>query len=162
MKKTKNSVWNWSTYRRENPIRIVKLFFRDVKYSIQRIKYGWCESDTWGIDYWFLNVVPDMLLYLKNNKHGYPISFDENGEQILNSEEEWDKVLDEIIYLFHESSEDYCSIKNRYNSELANGFADENKKHLWIQEEKNLGNYREQCKNQAFELFSKYFYDLWD
>lgn len=29
-------------------------------------------------------------------------------------------------------------------------------------EEKILSQYREECKNQALELFSKWFYYLWD
>lgn len=30
------------------------------------------------------------------------------------------------------------------------------------EEEKKLEQYREECKNKAFDLFSKWFYDLWD
>ena len=30
------------------------------------------------------------------------------------------------------------------------------------EEEKKLEQYREECKNEAFELFSNWFYSLWD
>lgn len=32
----------------------------------------------------------------------------------------------------------------------------------YIEEEKNIAQYRWNCKNEALELFSKWFYDLWD
>lgn len=34
-------------------------------------------------------------------------------------------------------------------------------KSYW-EEEKKIANYREQCKNEAFDLIKKYFYNLWD
>ena len=35
-------------------------------------------------------------------------------------------------------------------------------KSQWYDEELKLGEYRNQCKNEFFTLFSKYFWDLWD
>ena len=32
----------------------------------------------------------------------------------------------------------------------------------YYEEEKALSQYREDCKNEALELFSKWFYSLWD
>lgn len=32
----------------------------------------------------------------------------------------------------------------------------------WMEEEKSLAVYRDQCKNEFFDLFSEYFWDLWD
>ena len=32
----------------------------------------------------------------------------------------------------------------------------------WLEEEKALAEYRNQCKNEFFNLFSEYFWDLWD
>ncbi len=32
----------------------------------------------------------------------------------------------------------------------------------YLDEEKEIGKYRNECKNEFFELFSRYFWDLWD
>lgn len=48
-------------FRHKSPIAMAKHILRSVRYSIQRIRYGYCDMDTWGIDDWFLHVVRDKM-----------------------------------------------------------------------------------------------------
>ena len=48
-------------------IRAIKERWQEHKYRRQRTKRGWSVKDTWSIDYWFLEVMPQMLEYLKEH-----------------------------------------------------------------------------------------------
>lgn len=143
-------VFSKTTYYCRNPMRKIKYFFRDIKYSYQRIRYGWCDRDTWDIDYWFLSVIPPMLQHLRDNKHGYPSDMEED---------EWDHILETMILMFTEANEDRCSKKNEY--ELKSRASEEERK-IFLDKALEVLEYRNKCKNKGFEFFSKYFWNLWD
>lgn len=176
------------------------------KFARQRIKRGFADIDVWSIDGWFMDIMPKMLTQLRKTHVGSPASlgknyYDENG--ILRNDtchEEWNKILDRMIFLLQEMNEDTCKKKNPYEEEYMKqwdvfekeyGFfgekllTDEEKEtakqtgntrwHMmnelpenqelskkYLEEEKKLFTYRDECKNEFFELFSKYFWNLWD
>ena len=35
-------------------------------------------------------------------------------------------------------------------------------KEVWFEEVKKIAEYQDKCKNEFFDLFSKYFWDMWD
>jgi len=88
----------------------------------------------------------------------------------------WKLIIKRIIYLLKESNEDECSRKSKYfNLWYDNTFVNENNifteeeseqqaklTQQWMDECKEIDLYREQCAKQAFELLSKYFFNLWD
>lgn len=113
--------------------------------------------------------------------------------------EEWDKILDRMIFLLGEMNEDTCKKENPYYEEWAKAQDEFSKEYgfmgqgLITEEEKaefpegysrwhTMGElpqykeisenffkaerekdqYRDDCKNEFFELFSKCFWDLWD
>lgn len=53
-------------------IRTIKELRQEHKYRRQRAKRGWSVKDTRSIDYWFLEVMPQMLEYLKEHHMGFP------------------------------------------------------------------------------------------
>lgn len=142
-----------------------------IKECYQRIKRGWCDSDVFSIDNWFESVIVDMLKQLKETKHGYPADM---------TSEEWDKQLDRMIYCFTEMQEDKCSEKNEYEEEYmrqtglkqveVNGktftaiknYSDEELRKLWLNREIEIDEYRRKMQTEGFELFNKYFRNLWD
>lgn len=136
-----------SWYKKKNIFKKIKLFFQGIKFKRQRIKYGWCEADTWNMDCWFISVVPPMLQYLRDNTHGYPGTM---------TAEEWNGILNRMIVLFNELDEEKCTQKNEYDDCISEN------KGAWLNRYKEIGEYQEKCKNEAFELFSKYFFNLWD
>jgi hypothetical protein len=123
----------------------IKYFFRDIKYCYQRIRYGWCDRDTWSIDHWFLEVMPPMLQHLRDNKYGHPWDM---------SEELWNKTLETMIFLFTEANEDRCSLKNNYGIDV--------EYEKWRDRQSYINKYREECKNKAFNVFKIRFWNLWD
>lgn len=140
-------VFKISTYRHENFFKKIKLFFQDIKFCYQRVKYGWCDGDTWSIDMWFLNIIPQMIQQLKEEKHGYPGTM---------TEEEWDKILDDMIFYFTEACEETCSQINQYD------LFDENQVKNYLNRDLEIFEYRDKCKDKALDMFKKYFWNLWD
>ena len=69
----------------ENPKEKFKRWRRNIRFAYQRIKYGYCDSDVWSIDYWFLNVMPAMLEHLKETTHSYPDSANSQSHAIYGS-----------------------------------------------------------------------------
>lgn len=128
----------------ENPISIFNRWRQNVKFAIQRVKYGYCESDIWEIDTWFLRTVPCMLRYLRSTTMGFPSKLgNEDSTALCLDEEEcqegyrkWHEILTEMINLFENAD-----IRSAKDEEIK---------------------VRETNKNEAFLLFSKWFYDLWD
>jgi len=129
----------------------IKYFPQDLKHFYQRAKKGYSFRDVWSIDYWFMDIMPQMLTDLKKKKHGCPVQFTHNEDgtekDFAQAMEEWQSVLDRMIFCFTEMNDDTCSMKNEYDEEYSR---------LKIEEYKN------NMKNEGFELFSKYFWNLWD
>lgn len=101
---------------------------------------------------------------------------------------EWDKKLDRMIFLLGEMDEDSCSRQNPYKDTYSKmcqklnkpmgKHADESCTHRrpglkehskyreleenYHAEEIRLNQYRLDCKQEFFELFSAHFYELWD
>lgn len=69
------------------------------------------------------NLIPSMLQELKETRHGSPARLGEdyvNEKGILCNDtchEEWDKVLDKMIYLWHEAVEETCTQTNPFQEE---------------------------------------------
>lgn len=194
----------------ENPKEKFKRWKRNIRFAYQRIKYGYCDSDIWSIDYWFLNVMPGMLQQLKDTTHSYPCfqgsishALCENGMSEDTDNEgvkQWEAILSEMIFLLNEANEDTCTRENKYKKEYDKAREEFNNKYgmlgeklrteedkaeekkkgthrvymlgdvpeykeiseLYFNESRVLDDYRDDCKNKALELFSKWFWDLWD
>lgn len=131
---------------------------KKIKFIKQRVKQGYADTDVYNIDYWFLETIVPMLKQLKEQRVGYPMDL---------SPEKWDKILDEMIFCFTECNENTCSIKNQCAEEYLNKPLNEikdvkNTKQKWLEKERKICEYRENCKNRGLNLFKKYFWNLWD
>lgn len=183
IKMKKLNVFNRFPYKGDNILKKIKYFCNAIRFAWQRITKGYCDMDTWSIDYWFLNVMPAMLTDLRDNANGYPSE---------TTESEWNATLNKMIHMFNEANSETCSKKNslqeEYNRVLdeftekygifgeklrkdGDGnrlylpgdvpeYADISKRHS-VEEDK-LCRYREICKNIGFQMFSEYFWALWD
>lgn len=118
-----NNIWNKRDFAMAGRGRRVKHFFRCIKWSIQRITRGFADSDVWNMNSYLQKLIPDMLQHLKSNRNGSPACLGEdyvNADGVLVNDtchEEWDKILDKMIFLWHESDEVLCSKKNPYEDE---------------------------------------------
>jgi hypothetical protein len=134
-----------------HPWEILRYWKRQTKYAWQRVFRGWDDRVIWSIDYHMGVVIPQWLRTLKVEQHGVPMSMFEgleeetlengaigyNDENMKIAEERWNKILDEI----------------------ADGFEAYNKiDELSIDEREGAF----ERFNEVFDLFKKYYRDLWD
>lgn len=135
--------------------------FSRIKYKIdrlwdnfccrcQRFKRGYAYSDVWDMDAWFMRTAKPMLIHLRDYGIGIPGELVVDGE---NQRANWENVLTEMINCLDMMDED-----NVYESL---GFYDYDQL-LSIEDYKRVGAIMEENKNRFFELFSEYFYALWD
>ena len=119
------NVWDSKELRWQirQPWKLPRFVFGNMKYSWQRITKGYCDKDLWNIDGWFMDIMPNMLRQFKENRHGSPGVL---GTDYVNADgircndtchEEWDEILDEMIFLFREMNEETCKKKNPYEKE---------------------------------------------
>lgn len=108
--------------------------FHCIKWSFQRINHGYADIDDWDIDSWFISVMRPMLEDLKEFQ-GWPGTI---------SEKQWCNELDEMIGLLYEMDE----------SLSLDDDADCNDYDKW--EERAM-----KAKDEFFEKFNFWFYDLW-
>ena len=99
--------------------------------------------DTWSMDCTLAMIIHPMLVQLKATQHGHPSTL---------TEQEWDKILDEMVWAFgHKSKEmdaaDMCADKcDSYGDPVCMACINETQERL----------------TNAFALFGKYYEQLWD
>ena len=138
--------WN-SYYLLFHPWKIVIECCRQLKWAWQRVFRGWDDRASWNADSYFAEQISEIVGYLREHKISHPMVIypdsyklgDEN--EMLDKEmvQKWDNILKEISEGFS-LCEDACDCI------------------YGVDEEKE-----ETIKfNHAFDLFRKYFVDLWD
>ncbi|MBQ7170104.1 MAG: hypothetical protein IJR63_09425 [Synergistaceae bacterium] len=101
-------------WRSGNILGVIRQLWEDVRCTYQRARFGYCCRDLWNIDAWFLDVMPRMLEEYRDTRHGSPVT---DGTTEETCHEKWTKILDRMIFLFREASEDTCTRRNPYEAE---------------------------------------------
>ena len=142
------------------PLKLPKDIKNSIKFSIQRIKYGYCESDTYTVFSLFENQLPEMLRTFASNLHSTPYNM---------TEKEWRAELNYMAALLEESSEEHSSIKNKYEDLLmTEAFRDLPKEKQeevykkYCEESINVHEAKVARRRKAFELLYKHYENLWD
>ena len=164
--------WQWlREWRRPEKRKVIDMKFKDtelywffprLKFKIemawdrfrarcQRFMRGYSYGDVWDMDYWFMETVQPMLFHLRDYGIGIPGSLVVEGE---NKREAWEAVLTEMIECLNMMNEDYV-----YEELYGQYWYEED---LGLEDWERVGNVMEKNKTRFFELFSKYFYNLWD
>ncbi len=124
-----NNIWDKEGFlmcglgEKNKTIARIKYFRKCIRWSWQRITRGYAECDKWNMFGYLQSLIPEMLQDLRENRMGSPGYLGENytnEEGILVNDtchEEWNKVLDHMIFLWKESNEDTCARKNPYDEE---------------------------------------------
>ncbi len=132
-------------------------YYMPFIHSYQRITRGWADCDTWSIDWWMSDIAADSIEYLKKVKHGIPCNL---------TEEEWDKILSEIIdgfRAYHRSD----NIPEEFVKELDTStgiFADlgfKDRKYDWDAIKKYQESEYAKFKH-ALDLLKDWYPSLWD
>lgn len=132
-------------------IKEIPLYFKLMHHLI---KYGYDEYAEWETFNWFISSMKTILPHYGNKDHlGVPIitynPFDpdlnltdeEIEELVKKNEEEWYRIIDRMIELL-----DLMDERNYLNCDS------------YKEQQESM----DKAKDEFFELFSKYFYNLWD
>jgi len=142
---------------------------REIKWFVQRGRRGWADRDTWSLD-WYLNGwMPDALRYLKEHKHGTPMSVfpteacyiapDGNPTDAAHdiAARRWDEILGKIIAGFEASRRINDGL---YEDELgpypSRGSASR------IAATRLLEERDEKTRLEGFALFAEHYHSFWD
>lgn len=120
---------------------------KDIPILIKRLcfllKHGYTDLMWWDTSDWFISGMRDALLNYRYNRKGTPIVIpDYSPENSEKNEYVWNNTLDRMIeYLTYmdETNSIYHDIDLKVQYEMM-----------------------EYYKDKFFELYSKYFYNLWD
>jgi len=127
---------------------LYKLFGYSPK---QRVKIKIDTQDTWSMDCTLAPIILPMLVQLQQTKHGHPYGL---------TEQEWDDILDEMIWAFEQKCRDHWQddfygdyIEDPKNGSMAGSFE-------WIDHD-GMKAHQTRMSN-GFRLFGKYYENLWD
>ena len=129
---------DWWRNLKDIPIFIKRIFFT--------LKHGYSPVAQWETFEWFIAVMREILINYRDNRMGTPVVIPDYNIDDLISENKnvkvYDNILNEMIELLDKMDE--CN--STYNG-------------VSLEE---MHSAMDSAKNKFFELFSKYFYTLWD
>ena len=129
---------SWWRNLKSIPIFIKRIFFT--------LKHGYSPVAQWETFEWFIAVMREILINYRDNRTGTPVVIPDYHTDDLISEnkniEIYNNILNEMIELLDKMDE--CN--STYNG-------------VSLEE---MHSAMDSAKNKFFELFSKYFYTLWD
>jgi hypothetical protein len=137
-----SDLWDTITlpfYRLKRKIRDI---YWEIRYGFQRMFKDYDNVDIFSMDSKFIERYYKILTDFKKSLHGHP------GRM---SEEEWNKILDQMIFHLYYMDEEHI------DEELCKDVPES-----WIPTWNTSGEIMEKHKNEFFKLFSEHFYDLWD
>ncbi|OUW76119.1 MAG: hypothetical protein CBD74_13380 [Saprospirales bacterium TMED214] len=126
----------------------------------QSIKINIDTWDTWNMDETLAHIILPMLKQLKKSKHSYPSE--------LENEAQWDDIITKMIFSFnsklHDWEEQFQSgehdvvwTKNKDGSQTM----DKGPNHTFEIDKKGMKKYKDRI-DEGFQLFGKYYENLWD
>ena len=128
------------------PFYRARNFFRNKWWGFrkryQRFKRGFAWGDVWDMDAWFISTAKLMLEHFLEKHCGYPNNIDN---------EEWEAILKEMI--------DCLELMDEDKAKAHFGITDYD---YSPESYKKVGELMEEKKDRFFELFSKWFFNLWD
>lgn len=125
-------------------LKDIPIFFKRIFFTL---KHGYTPAAQWETFGWFIAVMREVLINYRNNRIGTPVVIpDYDIDDLLASEgkniEVYNNVLDEMITLLDKMDENNSAYNDVSLEEMHSAM--------------------DTAKDRFFELFSKYFYTLWD
>jgi len=139
--------------------------FKKIKYFIQRGRKGYSTFDLYSLSYYLADLISNALKEFKENEFmGIPTRiYEESKENEKVALKKWNKILDKIIDTFEtvkkitESEVIYIPTDTPNFKEARESF-----RKLAKELPAKLLTYKEAKKyEEGFDLFKKYFLDLW-
>lgn len=133
-------------------IRNIPRYFKQMHHLI---KYGYDEYATWETYYWFMQTMKSILVDYRKNHSSVPIVID-NYPYVVHTEEDkamqkcneekWDGIISRMIELLDDMDEN----NPKYDTDEYWC--------KWKKQQKAIN----AAKDEFFQLFSEYFFALWD
>lgn len=128
----------------------IKTLYWELRYAWQRAWRGYDFTDVFELGYNFAAKMPELLREFK--KYNVALFADRETHTIF-TEEETDKVLDDMIFFFENCDEDHV-YKRLFGVDF---WEDEYDNDKWKVVETEI----DRCQTEAMRLFSKWVWDLW-
>ena len=129
---------DWWRNLKDIPIFIKRIFFT--------LKHGYSPVAQWETFEWFIVVMREILIDYRDNRTGTPVVIPDYDTDDSISEnkniEIYNNILNEMITLLDQMDENNLAYNDVSLEEMHSAM--------------------DTAKNKFFELFSKYFYTLWD
>lgn len=155
--KSDNSVWTWSYSKRyylTHPWSWFKQLRRNIRAAYMRARYGWCYSDVWNWDAWFMNTVPAMFRHLVKYGQAYP------GREPFNTFEEWHEWLTKMADQIESCTEKSQTENNEFYEEYMEHLLDR-----WeppVKDENGMLHYKGRERTELEEKYFKRCHELSD
>lgn len=162
MRKSNINAWKYPyrpAYYLTHPWKFIAQTGRNIRSSYMRVRYGWCYSDVWDWDQWFMHTVPDMFRHLAKYGCAYP------GHPPFDTPEKWREWLNEMADLIETGREDWQDEHNEYYDEWVSTFGDEKHEEVRLKYIRRVEELSKQGKKNigfALSQISEHFYNLWD
>lgn len=131
-------------------IKNIPRYIRRVRYLK---KYGYDKGALWETFDWFTKTMRDILIQYRYHHNGSPLLDDNDEGDAIH--DKWDAIVDRMIELLDLMDED----NPIYDIDFPD---DEAGREEWLKITKENNEKMYAAKDEFFELFSKYFYHLWD
>ena len=120
--------------------RKIKNFFLQIKWFFQRGFKGYCDKDIWSLRDWFIAIFPEMLREMAIDLHSSPAEINAS---------DWQDILNRMAISLERTDAEY------WLDRIKEGKVDDF----------NFPNYGAEIKvykDIFMDMFSKYFFDLWN
>lgn len=124
-------------------------FWYDFRCRCQRFKRGYAYGDVYDMYCWFQRTAKPMLIHLRDHGIGIPLDLYNHVDE--NERVDWENILTEMVSCLDLMDEDAA--------QKHLGIADDD---YSVESYQKVNDLMDEKKNRFFELFSKYFFSLWD
>lgn len=141
-------------------IKCIPEYFSCIKHLT---KYGYDKYALWNTDDWFIDTMRSILQRYKKDHRGVPIVIDnypmdnsddkESQKLIVLNDKKWDEIIDRMIELLNLMDSKNPRYAKKYEGEHYRFDID-----VVIRDRNDM----DKAKDEFFELFSRYFWCLWD
>lgn len=136
--------------------RKIKLFFKRIKWAIQRATKGYSDMDIWDLSVFYPQLIIDSLTTYINKADCYPLEY--------NNQEEWIEVLDKLIEKIKYYNEPINIEDNPYKEDyyrFINGCTEDCPLDNFLEYEKVMTDRKQEALAEGLSLLAKHMTELW-
>ena len=136
--------------------RKIKLFFKRIKWAVQRIKRGYSDMDIWNLSTFYPQLLINSLTTYRNETRCYTLK--------CKNQEEWLKVVDSIIAKIQQYNEPINIEDNPYKDDYYNciaGCIEDCPLDNFFEYQRKISGKKQESLKEALSLVAEHMPDLW-